>query len=57
MIIKKIYDDINLQNCYENGVKSKIEGANTKNSNFFNFLSTESTKAWENGRKDFKKYL
>ncbi len=50
--MKKAYKDKVLQNCYEKGFDSKMNGATISNCNFMLFNTPEKTKAWEQGRSD-----
>ena len=59
--MKRLYDDTQLQNCYESGYDAIMNGANANNSHFSLFTSPDRTKAWERGsrlakrRKNIKK--
>ncbi len=49
--MKRIYDDTQLQKCYEAGYDASINGGNISNSHFSLFTSPDRTKAWERGNK------
>ena len=53
--MKKIYSDSQLQECYEKGYDSVVNGANTINCNFELFSSPKKRKAWEEGERNAKK--
>ena len=53
--MKRIYDDTQLQKCYEGGYDAAINGANTTNSDFSLFTSPNRTKAWKRGNRAAKR--
>jgi len=50
-MIEKEYDNKDLQECYEKGYDSIINGANTNNCNYALFTSMDKKEAWEFGRR------
>ncbi len=53
--MKRIYDDSQLQKCYEMGYDAGLKGVNNINTHFSLFTSPNRLKAWERGSKQGKK--
>jgi len=47
--MKRVYEDEGMQEAYEQGLDSGLNGANTTNCHFRLFSSPDKTRAWERG--------